>query len=318
MNKKVKRALFEISKNSRITTKNLSKQIKTSQQSASYLMKQLKKKKLIRGFTSIIDPAKFGYTNVIVGFNYLDFDKQKKKDILDVLNSVNTIISIQEADQGMDLIVEYSVKNLSAFNKTHSEIAHRFHKSLEIKFIMPVIVKHLFLRKYLMRKSQDMDIILCGDRDVYPISDSELMVLEEFNDNPIKSYTNISQSTTLSVKTIMNIKKKLEKITIIKGYSCIPDFSKFGINRCLLFLRLSSQSIGETDKLVEYSRVNKQVVGIAKIIGNFQLMLTIEELEEQKSKIIKELRATLMIDEYFLVKIENINKETYLPKDLFQ
>ena len=74
MNKKIKRALFEISKNSRITTKNLSKQIKTSQQSASYLMKQLKKKKLLTGFTTIADPAKLGYTNVVVGFNFRDFN----------------------------------------------------------------------------------------------------------------------------------------------------------------------------------------------------------------------------------------------------
>jgi len=317
MNKKIKRALFEISKNSRITTKNLSKQIKTSQQSASYMMKQLRKKKLITGFTSIIDPAKFGYTNVMVGFNYLDFDKHKKKEILETLNARKTIISVQEGIQGMDIIVEYCVKNLSAFNKVHSEIAHKFHKSLETKFIMPVIVKHLFLRKYLIGKLQGIDIIICGDRDPYNISDTELSVLQELMEKPTKSYTDISKSTKLSVKTIMNIKKRLENQIVIKGYSCIPNFSSLGINRYLLFLRLSSQGIGEADRLVEYSRFNKNIVGVAKIIGKFQLMLTVEELEEQKTDIIKELRTNFMVDDYLLVKIASINKENYLPKDLF-
>ena len=71
MKSKIKKLLFECTKNSRITTKELGKRIEASQQSASYLLNTLKRKKIIESPSTIVDAVKFGFINVIVGINFI-------------------------------------------------------------------------------------------------------------------------------------------------------------------------------------------------------------------------------------------------------
>ena len=46
------------------------------------ILDRAKKKKFIEGATTIIDGVKFGYVNVIVGFNILNPQKSSKKEII--------------------------------------------------------------------------------------------------------------------------------------------------------------------------------------------------------------------------------------------
>jgi len=147
MKTKIKKLLFEYSRNSRITTKELGKNIGTSQQSASYLLNSLKKKKLIGEGTTIVDAIKLGFVNVLVGFNFLN--PSLKKDIIDDLMNITAITSIEEGKEGVDLLVEYTTQNLSAFNKIHSELIYKFYKKHRTTFVFPKprILQKLFIKK---------------------------------------------------------------------------------------------------------------------------------------------------------------------------
>lgn len=311
MNKKISKLLFELSKNSRITTKELGKQIKTSQQSSSYLIKQLKKKKIIQRNTTIVDAVKLGLTNVVVGLNYLNFDTQVKKEILDEIKSKETIVSIEETKQGADLIIEYASSNLSAFNKTHTELINKFHGDVETKFMFPVIVKHKYLKNYLTRKFDNKDIVLCGDRQVVDLSEVENSVLQALVKQPDEKLIKIAKTTGISVKSVVNIKRKLEKRFIIKGYSCTINHKKLGINRDIIFLKFLSRGIKDIDSFVGYIKYNKNVIKLIKLIGGFHIMLVVEEINE--TDILKEIRSKFPIDDYMIIKSENILKKKYLP-----
>lgn len=314
MRKKISKSLFALSKNSRITTKALSKKIRSSQQSASYLIKQLKNKKFIHNYVTIVDPIKLGFSNIIVGFNYLSLDNNMKKEILDKLKNTNSIVSIQEASYGVDLIVEYCAPNLSAFNKFHSEIIHEFHKNLDTRFIFPIVVRHKHDKTYLINQSNNTDIVICGDRETNRLSESEKQVLQELIRNPDANFTAIAKSTKLSLKTVINIKKRLEKLRIIRGYGCILNHKALGIHRSLLLLKLSGRGVGEMSKLVEYSTLNKNIIELIKVIGDYQVLLLIENIND--INIIHDLRSNFSIEDYWRIEIDNIYKESYLPMNL--
>ena len=310
MKKKIKKLLFQLSKNSRISTKQLGKKIKVSQQSASYLVRQLEKKQKIEYYT-IVDPVKLGYVNLIVGFNFLNFEKEIKKEIIEELRLTPHVVSIQEAAQGVDLIVEYSANNLSAFNKTHSEMAYKYRRSLDTKFILPVIVKHLFTRNYLINSKDNTDLIISGDRKKHKLSENDLKVLRELIIDPQTTYNALSRNTKISVKSIIKSKKKLESLSIIRGYSCFTNDPKFGIHRYQIFLNLASHGIEKMNKLREYALMNKNIIEMTKIIGSYDIVLTVEELE--KTDVIKDLRSQFPIDDYLIAEIETTNILSYLP-----
>jgi|GEM_PF-2414066 len=316
MRKKLGKALFFLSTNSRITTKELGKLIRSSQQSASYLIKQLKKKRVIKGYVTIVDPIKLGFNNLLVGLNFLSFDKDVREGVLEILKQTNAIISIQEASLGVDLVVEYCTPNLSAFNKTHSEITNKLYRSIETKFIFPIVVKHKYNRDYLINKSTERDIVLCGDRQVNILSDAETKVLQELLEHPDATLNSISKATGTSLKTVVNIKKKLEKLFIIRGYGCVINHSALGFNRFLVLLKLSSQGVGEINRLTEYCLRHKNIIELIKIIGDYHVVLVVENARE--SNIIQELRSNFFIEDYELIEIESVNKEYYLPRNIYE
>src|SRR3989344_4737647 len=176
MNKKTRKLIFTLSTNARITTKALGQLLRTSQQSVSYQIKQLLAKKLLLGYVVLADPAMLGLVNVLVGFNLLDQSQKAKKTILDKFLTHKDIIAVYEGDQGIDLLVEFCTSNMSAFNKQYHELIHDHHTLVETRFIYPVIVKHRYLKNYLINKPDTADIILCGDRRKQQLSTEERTV----------------------------------------------------------------------------------------------------------------------------------------------
>jgi len=311
MNKKTSKLLFELTRNSRITTKELSKSLRVSQQAASYLVNRFKRKNFIKKCTAIVDAVKLGYTKVIVGFEFIQFEKDSKKEIIDYFKSASSVTSIEESKQVVDLIVEYSSANLSAFNKIYSETAEKFRKSLKTKFIFPMIVKHKLRKNYLSLGKDRKDIILSGDRNLKSLNEKEIAVLNEIARTPDATLVSIAKKTKIPIKTTTMLKKKLEKMMIIKGYSCILDNDYFGIRRRLFFVKLANHSAKEMSRLVEYSRQHKNIVDMTKIIGNYHAIIGIED--KGKKEVIREIRELFQVEDYFIAESTGIHKKTYLP-----
>lgn len=311
MKSKIKKLLYNISKNSRISTKSLGKALNTSQQSCSYLLKQFEKKGRFVNYTTIVDPIKLGFMNVLVGLDFFSFDYRRKKEILDELKENKNIVMIEENSQGVDLLVEFCVPNLSAFNKSNMEIVDRHQDDFKLRFILPVIVKHRFERNYFSRNKDMNDIILCGDRDLALVTDSEVKVLYSLIENPDSTFVSISKATGMSIKTISNLKKNLEQKDIIKGYSVTLNHSKLEIMRHHVFLNFSSSGIALMEKFLSYVKENKNIIKFTKLIGEFQVMITIEELKTRE--VLRDIREIFPIDNYLVLKSDRIHKHRYLP-----
>ncbi|MFW5990808.1 MAG: hypothetical protein ACOCQX_01130 [Candidatus Nanoarchaeia archaeon] len=311
MKLKIKKLLFSLCENSRRKTKELAKLTRSSQQSASYLVKQYKKKNYIQSFTTIIDPVKFGFINIVVGFDFLNLEYSKKRIMLQELSSNANIILIEENQQGVDLLVEYSVLNMSAFNKIHSEIIKRFRGEISAKFIYPIIVKHRFEKNYLVRKPNEKDIILCGDREKTELTENEKNVLTKIFRHPDKSISQIAVKTGLTSKTVMKIKANLEKNSIIKGYSCILNHSKLGIIRHHIFLNFKDEGVEFIDKFVQFARMHKNIVTLVKLLGHYQVMITVEELKSVD--VLRQIRAEFPTLDYLVLKSEKILKKHSFP-----
>jgi DNA-binding Lrp family transcriptional regulator len=313
MNLRTSKALYKISNNSRITTKELGKAINSSQQSASYLLSQLKTKGMIRFSNAVVDPIRLGLINIIVGIDFLTIDKRKREGAMKILKDTEEIIGLQRANHGVDLVVEYCTKNLSLFNKIHQKINHELHDCIETRFIFPVIVKHKYAKSYLVKKPKEQDIVTCGDREQKNISENERKVLLELIENPDASFTAIAKKTRISPPAIVRIKKKLEKDKVLRGFSCTLGYNKLKINREVIYLSFSSREAKEIERFREYAKNNKNIVELVKIIGKYQAYIVVESKE--KIDIMPKLRAIFHINDYLVVDIAKVIKAKYCPNN---
>jgi DNA-binding Lrp family transcriptional regulator len=311
MKSKIKKLLFEYTRNARITTKELGKNIGASQQSASYLLNILKKKKAIEASVTIVDAVKFGYINVLTGINLVKTDIATKKEILDELKKIPSITSIEECKEGVDFLVEHITPNLSAFNKTNLDLIQQFSKKMKIVFIYPVIVIHEYYKNYLARSIDPTDKVLFGDRVLKDLSREETIILQELVKDPEKKLIDISETTKIPIKSVINVKRELEKKNIIKGYTAVLNNEKLGIQRQILFLKFPGEGLQEIDKFADYAKNNRNIVKFWKMIGEYQIGIIVEDCDE--IEVIKEIRENFPIDNYRIMKSEKIHKKMYLP-----
>lgn len=311
MKKKLKNTLYEYTNNSRITTKELGRKINASQQSASYLIKSLKSKNIIQNETTIVDAVKLGYINTLIGFNYIKLDSQSRKEIINELKNTNEIIAIEESKEGIDLLVEVSTKNLAAFHKVYIDLVSQFNKQLKTAFTFPIITKYIYSKKYLKQKKIHKAKILFGDRIAKTLTKNENLVLQELVKNPTERIIDISAKTKLIPKSVIKIKKDLEKKFIIKGYGAVLDNKLLDIQREIIFLRFQNEGIRDLNNFLNYAKDHKNITETIKVIGSSQLIIIAENINE--IDIIREIRSLFPIESYMIFKSEKIHKKTYLP-----
>jgi len=309
MNKKIRKFVYELSENARIRTKELGKSLRISQQAASYLLKSMEKKKIILGYSLVIDSARFGYIQVLVYFNYGKFEVQKIKEINNVLKEEDNVISVESLEQGYDLAVVFCCPNLSSFNKTLMDFLQRFRRDVILAEIYPIVVKHKYPKKYLFPWKTDKERIISGDRGILEISSNGRKLLKVLRDKPREPIVGIHKKLGLDNKTITRLKKKLEKDSVVRGYSGVFDLRKLGIKRKHLLVGLRMQ---EGRKFLQFCLMHPNIVALTRLIGKYDLLVEIEE-DSEKKDVLKDLRKEFDFQDYKLIDCDETLKEKYIP-----
>jgi DNA-binding Lrp family transcriptional regulator len=315
---KLRKLLFFLSKNARTSTKELAQLLSISQQTASYTIQKLVKEKQIIEFHLVADPAKFGLVNILVLLDYRSFEYQNIIAIKKTLKQNPNVVRIEEVSQGADLLIEYSVPNLSYFNKQHKEFLYQYKDDIKVKEVHVIIVKHHYTKNYLHKKlPENREIIISGDRDVMLLNDKQETVLKELLQDTINPITSIAKKTKLDPKTVTNIKKWLEKKRIIREYSIILNYDTLEIIREQLFLTLAYEGEHEEKRLLEFCNQHKNITAVTKIIGEYDLLITTERIDKDKP-VINEIRRVFHVRDYRILDTQNILKYQFLPENLFE
>lgn len=310
----INKLIYEMTLDCRAKKKNLSRMLKISPQLVSYSTKKLKKDKYILDYKAQIDPAKFGMTNVIVYIIFTNFEKELERAVKEQLRQSENVTLIQKLSQGADLCVEYTVPNLSLFNKLHSGFLDTFGKDVQVVDIFPVIVKHDFPKKYLNRRSKHrLSKILSGDREPVHLQENARKVLSELIKNPTQNMMEITKKTGLNIRTVIKMKRFLESRKIIMGYTAVLNYEKMDINACQVLINFDYLKSDEIKRIINYAMYVPEIVSIIKIIGRYTLIIKIESLGSYR-KVLNDLRKEFRLYNYVVYDIENIIKKDYIPE----
>ena len=310
----IRKLLFFLSRNSRITTKELGKLLCVSQQNISYTIKKLLSEKKIKSYQAIIDPSKFGYVNIILFLNYQIFDTKTINAIKKYLKEDNNVVRIEETAQGTDLLIEYCVPNLSFFNKKYKEFMYTFNESIHLIESYVVIVKHNYSKNYLHKRYPEIkDIVISGDRDQITLDERQNNVLKAIIENPILPIISLANKMNFDPKTIKNVKNSLEKKNIIRKYSITLNHEVFGITREFIFLSLAPENLEDEKKFLEFCKQNKNIIGVTKVLGKYDLLITTERLEKDPF-VMKDLRKEFKVRDYRIISSDNIVKYDFFPE----
>ncbi|MEA3229585.1 MAG: winged helix-turn-helix transcriptional regulator [archaeon] len=316
MDKKINfkyRLLYQLSINSRISQKALAKKLKVSPQLVRYWTNKLEKEKIIQAYETQVDSAKFGLTDILVFMIFTTSDKKKQKKVTDYLIKSDNVTFIEKIPYGADLIIEYTVPNLSFFNKQHSTFLELFSQSTKVTEIFPVIVKHHLSKKYLDKKAKaEHSEILSGDRTPIILQENSKKVLSELCTNNTETIIRIAEKTNLDPRTVIKTKKELEITKIIRRYTITINYDKLNIKGCIILINFDYTTPKRINKIISYLHYIPEITTVTKILGKYQLMIRIETVSDYMP-IIYNLRDKFKFYEFTIYRIGNIIKNTSIP-----
>jgi len=319
MNPKDARLLFEIDKNYRQPYSKIGKKIGMSQQLINYKVKSLASDGVVIGNYPLIDYSRLGYLSFRVYFkiNYLNWESFEK--MINSLKNHPNITSIMECDSGYDLMILFSTRNPSAFNKALREVISEYPKQLKNCMILTTVVEHLFSKNYLTGSNSSSDTVVGGDRNFTDTDPVDKKILKALTRGK-KTVVEMSTEAGITSKTAMNRLKIMENKEIIKGYRLVIDTRKIKLSTNKILIKFHSVSIDKEKEIMKFCLGHPGITEVAKTFGEWDLELTvIAKTREEFRNICILIRQKFedIIADFDNFRIFKIHKKQLLPDEFF-
>lgn len=284
IDKKLFRVIELLTENSRITTKKIAKEIKTSQQNASYLLNKLKKDKILISNVLLVDSSKLNLTNFLVLIRLKSNSLDSINKFISILEKYNNITVIETIFGNYDILLKFTTLNNSYFNKILKEILVLTHDNIISYEILTEIVEYHLSKNYLFEKKDFKGKILAGDRNSEVLDSIDLNILNLLNKDSRTNFSKIASNLDLSSKTIISRVKSMEKLKIIRGYSIALNYSLLNLSKKYLFIKTNLEKIELESNFITYLKKSSNVTEIIKTFGNWDIILAIEANNENDFK----------------------------------
>lgn len=314
---KVFKTLHLLSQNSRLSSKEISKEIKSTQQNANYLINKLESENKIINFKLLVDSSKFGFTNFCVLLRIRHYSKSKINSFVQEIKKYKEIINIDLLFGSFDIFVRFSCPNASNFNKIFKEILHTHPDTILDHVILTQIVLYNYPLNYLSKKRFEQRTIISGDRELLTIDEMDKGIINQLNVNSRTNYSHIANKMNTTSKTIIQRVKNLEKKGIIKGYSIVPNHKKLLINRYYIFIKNDFHDPEIEKNFNKFAQQQSNIVEFIKVFGIWDNIIIVETLNPEDFKkiiyAIKEQFSDFIVN-YTFYESEEVKLWKYIPE----
>ncbi|NQU78306.1 AsnC family transcriptional regulator [Candidatus Woesearchaeota archaeon] len=262
IDKKDRRLLYYLSRNSRESYKQLGKKIGVSESSVGYRIQKLKKRGIIINFTPKLNYSLLGHIPFIMLFRFNE-DIYDKKEIIKYFKEHDYALWAESMLGQWDLMVEFSAKNYLHLIEIIKEITEHFGETLnsyEVSSSTEILkAEDLIQDIYQELKLERPPAIKWTEGEVQ-LTEKDKQILKILTKDASLSYMEIARKLKLTFDTVRYRIKNLEKKGIIAGYSTSINLSKLGYTEYLFKIKLSNISKEKYRRLRNVIRENNNIV----------------------------------------------------------
>lgn len=290
-----KKILHELDKYSNISLKKLSKKLKRSKQLIFYRMKRMEHEGLITSYNSIIDVEKLGFLTYRFYIKMRNFNK-KNKELFEkfVANFKDEVFVFAVLHGKWDYSLIVGVKSTKELHVIWDSIAKKFKSNILIYNFCLYSPIYNF-NKLFIEDKEVLERVYGNSSNLYQAKKSDLQILKIYAANTRVPLLHIAKKLKISLDTVKNRLKKLEKEKVICGYKLGIDLTKLGYDNYRVDIYLTS------------SLRNKEMHEFFKYHPNiYQVHYTIGGTDVEIELFVKNLQHLISIMEKIKVKFSDV------------
>lgn len=314
LNWKDKKIIERLDINSRSPNSKIGRKVGFSSQIVNYRILRLEERGIIKGFYTLVNVKKLGYTNYEVLFNtkYLN-SKAMAKIVLEVkkIPEISWFVSCRGE---WNIISSIMTKNVEEFSYILEKLIDIIGNYLIRHDLFIIIRQNMLPYRKLIGKEQSIeDEKSVGYKNSVmniEITKTDKTILRNIVSDARVGKKELSIKTGLSVDKIRYSLEKLEKNGIIKSYKPSIDVTKIGMAWHIVFFRLNPGEKSRKEELVNYLKGRFSAFRIVQGVGTWSLMtefhsndlndfnLLYDKLLLRYEDIISEISVTQVLEEH--------------------
>lgn len=290
--------LYELDKDSHLSTSVLAKKLKKSKQFVDYRIKRLEENKIISGYYPIIDASKLGFTTYRIYLKLQQLTKESEEQLINFLKEYENIWTIAHLHGKWDYAFFIGITKIKDLHDFWDKFMLKFRKYLkkyDFAFYSPIIN---FNKTFFAKKNWSVIERIYGDGEKIDYDETDLKIIKIHSKNVRTPLIKIAQQLNLSLNTIRYRIKNLEKKKIIVGYKL--DINLEPLDYIGYRVDLNLISTEKNKQIHQFCKVNKNIYQIMKTIGGsdfeisvivknqYELLKLLEEMREQFKDVIND------------------------------
>ena len=301
--------LHQLDLNARIPDTKLAKKAGRSREAVRYRINQLKEKKVIRGFSTIINPSALGYQAYSM-FAAVGGKTKDRDEFYEFIKKQKNLFWFEISEGGWDINMVFFAKTHHEFLQEQREITAKYRHFILRKNISIVESVHFFPKKYLSSNKDTFKRLFFGVSNL-KVDEKDFSILQAISHNGRAKLIEIAQETKLSVDIVRGRMKKMEQSGIIQGYTVDIDYNVINLELFKVLIHFKNPSDAQERRFLQFCQDSDLVIShvrtsapwdaeINVVVSNFkEFNIFIRDVKDQFSDMIIDTDASSVSESYF-------------------
>jgi len=316
---KDRKILYQLDINARQPISEIAKSVGLSKQVVGFRIKRLEKEGLISWFYSVIDISKLGFA---VHKNFLrlqNFTKEREEELITYLKQHPNVVWVASCDGKFDLVFGTWARDMAFLNATLTELNKRFAPYIAERQIASIIRGEYFVRDYIVKKKEPSayrSSFFGSVPEALKMDAADWKILTILSSNARTSAVDIATPVKISADAVRDRIRRLERSGVIRHYNIVPNEAKYPYQHYKLLIGLRDFTEEREKELIEYCRINPNIVYIVKCLGPWEFECDLEvESPDQFRAIMMDIKTkfSAILKDYTTLHIYQVHKYNFCP-----
>jgi len=315
---KDRRIVSLLCNNARLPLTQIAKKVALSRDAVAYRIKNYEKLGLIQGYRTMVDIAKFGYSNYHLFIKLNNPSKELENKILEKLKKNNFIRAVIKFSGSYDFEIALIAKDLEELDKRIEKIIEDC-KSFVQEYELLTLRKFFVTRALPKSFSNHIEEAGVWKKEHRP-DKKDIEILKIISENALLPLYEIGSKVKLSADAVAYRIKNLKDSGVINKFIPIINYNSLDYNVYAVLLNIASLNDEKEKKLREFFSFDKNTLWAVKNIGKYNILVyfLVKNIDELQESIIG-LRSLFpgQINQHEILIAYEEYKYTYFPKEMF-
>ncbi|MFA6064661.1 MAG: Lrp/AsnC family transcriptional regulator [archaeon] len=307
--------LLELDQNARMSASKIAKRLKLSQDIVNYRIKNLEERGIIKGYISVVQFFRLGYSIFKIYFQFQHLPKAKHDEIISFFSVRKEVTWVAESNGRWDLMVTFVVEDLMDFENAKNEFLAKYSDFVSNKSISVMTQYRTSPRNYLVQTKHSSSKPLKVSFEKFSgteFDELDLKLVKIISTDARISIIDLSKKLNISPRVANYRLTRLGERGIILGSRVSLNLEKIGYKFFKAFIYLENATEKRRHDLLNYCDEHPNIIHSVVNLGDWDFEAEFEVQSNEQfyeilsfmrgnfSDIIKTVESVLISKEYEL------------------